>query len=97
MWLGPDNLGQEGLNLPHLRQHPQKKQNPKLKIFLSLQTRRLAKSFEDSNSSLAQWFQNFFICGKLQSYLSGQGIPAELPSKHKQFFHPSCCYSGFVI
>jgi len=48
---GPIDLSQEGRNLPHNVTH--KKMKPKTHNF-SLQTRRLAKSFESLNSSLVQ-------------------------------------------
>ena len=41
-------------NMPYLWRHSQKKTKPKTKNFFSLQTRRLAESFEDLNSSLPQ-------------------------------------------
>jgi len=48
--LEPDEVGQTGLKLLHLWCHSQKTQNQK--IFFSLQTWRLAESFEGLNSSL---------------------------------------------
>ena len=50
--LGPDEVGQKGLKLLHLWRHSQTTQNQN--IFVSLQTRRLAQSFEGLNSSLGQ-------------------------------------------
>jgi len=50
---GPGKVGQGGLEVFHLRCHSQKIRNLKPKNFFSLQTRRLAESFEGLNRSLA--------------------------------------------
>jgi len=57
-------------NLPYLWHHSEKKQNPKPKNFFHCRLKRLAKSFEGLNSSLAQsaeelcdWYVNRNIPG----------------------------------
>jgi len=50
----PDNPSQNGQKPTLFMTSPTKKQNPKPKIVFSVQTRRLAKSFERLNSSQAQ-------------------------------------------
>jgi len=48
-----DEMGQKSVKLLHLRHHSQKIRNPKPKNFFSLQTQRLAESFNGLNSFLA--------------------------------------------
>ena len=54
-----DEMGQKGVKLLHLRHHSQKIRNPKPKNFFSLQTQRLAESFNGLNSFLALCCQRY--------------------------------------
>jgi len=59
--LGPGEVGQKGLKHLHLWHHSQKNWNTKPKNVFSLQTQRLAKSFEGLSSSLAQSMAEIFL------------------------------------
>jgi len=62
--LGPDpgNLSQNGQKPTPFTTPPTKNLKPKPKKFFSLQTRRLAKSFEGLDSSLAQLTGELWSC-----------------------------------
>jgi len=59
--LGSDKVGQKRLNVLHLC-HSQRIQNAKAKKNFSLQTPRLAASFQGLNSSLAQFVEELCSC-----------------------------------
>jgi len=77
----PDNFGQKGLNLRHLRHHPQKNEIQNLKTSFSLQTRRLAKSYERMNSSLVKSTAELWSCQDLANLkrisASSKGLASE--------------------
>jgi len=81
-WVGAQGqvkLGQNGKNMPLLWHHPQKKTNPKTKIF-SIWTRRLAESVEGLNSSLAQLAGKKWCCKALPKQWHSQDLKGKPPS-----------------